>query len=218
MDPLDLVDKKYIVLLKGKAHPTYPGVLAAAMSAGLLELSVKLIQAPNADNGGMAICEALARFPGANGQDRIFAEIGDCDGGNCTPHIAPHRVRMAATRAKGRALRDSLGIGVALAEEMSDDSPAGTPRAPESRQQSSPPRTNATHVSADRSPARVVANRPPDAVLCSVTDCGSILTEREISGCTQAGWSLMCYDHAREYKSGLQIRMKAIEEKAAGAL
>lgn len=106
--------------LKGKQHPLYRGVLREAHANGLLELSVKLIEAPTAENGQTAICEATAVFPG-DGRERIFTEIGDCNERNCTPMIAAHRIRMAATRAKGRALRDALGIGEALVEEMGPD-------------------------------------------------------------------------------------------------
>lgn len=105
------------VNLKGKFHPLYRGILREAHENGLLELSVKLIEAPTAENGQTAICEATAVFPG-DGRERIFTEIGDCNERNCTPMIAAHRIRMAATRAKGRALRDALGIGEALVEEM----------------------------------------------------------------------------------------------------
>ncbi len=129
-DPLEQIDQKYMVNLKGKWHPTYPGVLAAAMANGLRELTVKLLQAPTEDNGQMAIAEATAVFCGPDGRDRIFVEIGDADPKNTGPMIAPHRVRMSATRAKGRALRDALGIGVALREEIhgDEDYPASSPQ------------------------------------------------------------------------------------------
>lgn len=106
------------VMLQGKKHPLWKGVLRLAGESGLKKLRVRLIQAPAADNGGMAICEATAIFKSPDGQEREFVELGDCDGTNCGKMIAPHRVRMAATRAKGRALRDALGIGEALAEEL----------------------------------------------------------------------------------------------------
>jgi hypothetical protein len=110
------------VNLKGKMHPLWKGILREAMDNGLTELAVRLIQAPSEENGGSAICEATAVFSGVDGKLRKFVEIGDCDGKNCGAMIAPHRIRMAATRAKGRALRDALGIGEALAEEMGGES------------------------------------------------------------------------------------------------
>jgi hypothetical protein len=45
-------------------------------------------------------------------------------------------IRMAATRAKGRALRDAVGHGEALAEEIGEISPA--PPDPYERPQESP--------------------------------------------------------------------------------
>lgn len=128
-DPLSQIDPQYLVPMKGgKMHPTYPGVLAAAMANGLREMTVKLLQAPTEENGWLAISEATAVFTAADGRDRVFTEIGDADGHNTGPHIAPHRVRMSATRAKGRALRDALGLGVALAEEMGPDNAETTSR------------------------------------------------------------------------------------------
>lgn len=109
------------VLLKGKPHPLYRGVLREAIENGLTRLVVQLIQFPSPDNGNMAVCSATAVFEGADGKERMFTEVGDCDNHNCGSMIAPHKIRMAATRAKGRALRDALGIGDALAEEIGGD-------------------------------------------------------------------------------------------------
>ncbi len=218
VDPLSRLDPKHVVLLKGKPHPVYAGVLAAAMEAGLLELSVKLIQAPNEDNGGMAICSALARFPGVNGQDRIFEEIGDCDKDNCTPHIAPHRVRMAATRAKGRALRDALGIGVALAEEMSDGREDGMAQAQPASRANGPAqggtrRPVAQERGAAAGPPPGVVGRESDVPICSVSECGTILTRDEISGSFQRGWPPLCTTHGKERKAA----ERAAQDAAATA-
>jgi len=121
------LNKDEYVMLQGKRHPLYRGVLRLAGESGLKKLAVRLIQAPSAENGGSAICEAVAIFRSPDGQEREFVEIGDCDGSNCGKMIAPHRVRMAATRAKGRALRDALGIGEALIEELGGPSASEEP-------------------------------------------------------------------------------------------
>lgn len=222
-DPLSLVDKQYLVPMKGgKLHPTYPGVLEAAMRHGLIRLSVELVQAPLPENGELAICAATAVFPGPEGVQRTFQEVGDCGPKNCAPGIAVHAVRMAATRAKGRALRDALGIGIALAEEMTDDAgdEEATPRgaraaanggANSASPQQSRPAQAARQPMAQGEEARVVADMADPAV-CTV--CSASLMDREISGCVQAGWPLMCYTHAREYKAGLKL---IAERETAGA-
>lgn len=114
-----LRDDEY-VLLKNKRHPLYKGVLREAHENGLLELTVKLVESPSEANGQTAIVEATAIFPGPDGRERIFTELGDANKDNTTAMIAVHKIRLAATRAKGRALRDALGIGEALVEEMHD--------------------------------------------------------------------------------------------------
>jgi hypothetical protein len=57
---------------------------------------------------------------------RTFEAIGDASPENVPPHILPHLNRMAETRAKARALRDAVNIGVVSFEELD-----GTTEAPE---------------------------------------------------------------------------------------
>ena len=97
----------------GKEHPTYAGVLEEAHSKGLKGISVKVIQFPTDDNHFMCICEATVTMEAG-----IYTEIGDASPGNVNTMIKPHLIRMAATRAKGRALRDAVNIGQALREEI----------------------------------------------------------------------------------------------------
>ena len=98
--------------IKGKDFVLYAGVLDLATQKGLLKLEVELLQFPTKENGNEAICRAVAE--GKNGE--VFSDIGDSNPGNCTPMIAKHLIRMASTRAKGRALRDMCNIGIACLE------------------------------------------------------------------------------------------------------
>ncbi len=100
--------------IKGKDFVLYAGVLDLANQKGLLKLEVELLQYPTKDNGYEAICRAIAE--GKSGE--VFSDIGDANPGNCTPMIAKHLIRMASTRAKGRALRDMCNIGIACLEEL----------------------------------------------------------------------------------------------------
>lgn len=104
------------VNLHGKEHPTFAGVLAKAHEEDFQGINTELLQAPHADNHFMAIVKAVAK----DKKGRIFTGIGDATPKNVNARIAPHIVRMAETRAKGRALRDMLNIAEALREELAD--------------------------------------------------------------------------------------------------
>ena len=103
------------VNIKGKQHPTYAGVLNKAHEEGLKEIRTELIQAPLESNNYMAIIHARVTT-----EKGVFDGIGDATPKNVNSMIAPHIVRMAETRAKGRALRDALNIAEALAEELGE--------------------------------------------------------------------------------------------------
>jgi len=110
------LDERFITNIKGKDFVLYAGVLDLATQKGLLKLEVELLQYPSKENGNETICRAVAE--GKSGQ--VFSDIGDANPGNTTPMIAKHLIRMASTRAKGRALRDMCNIGIACLEELAD--------------------------------------------------------------------------------------------------
>ena len=118
--PIETVD------LHGTKHPTYAGVLAEAHKVGLQSIAVKILQYPTDENHFLCICEAIVVMK----EGRVFTEIGDASPNNVNSMIKPHIVRMAATRAKGRALRDAVNIGKALQEEMGGSSSNPTPQTP----------------------------------------------------------------------------------------
>lgn len=112
-----MMDPKYIVRISGKEHVTYDGLLDEAHAKGLVGLTVEVTQQPREENGWTTICTALASFS----DGRHFSEVGDANPKNCNSKIAAHSIRMAATRAKARALRDALNIKGAAAEEFGGD-------------------------------------------------------------------------------------------------
>lgn len=120
------MDQKFIIKLQGKEHVLYAGLLDEATRRGLVSLSVTLVQAPSEANKSTAICEARAVFADGNGVERSFTDIGDASPANCSKGVAAHYIRMSATRAKARALRDGLNIGGAAFEELDAEMPAGT--------------------------------------------------------------------------------------------
>jgi len=110
------LDDRFMTNIKGKDFVLYAGVLDLATQKGLLKLEVGLLQYPTKENGNEAICHAVAE--GKHGE--VFADVGDANPSNCHSMIAKHLIRMASTRAKGRALRDMCNIGIACLEELAD--------------------------------------------------------------------------------------------------
>lgn len=108
--------EKHIETVKvqgGKQHPTYAGVLNRAHEEGLKRIETEVLQFPMEEN--RLVCVVRATVETSKG---VFQGIGDCSPKNTTAMIVPHLIRMAETRAKGRALRDAVNIGEALQEEM----------------------------------------------------------------------------------------------------
>ena len=109
----------------GEEFVLYKGLLALAHDRGLLGITVTVVQLPSEMNGSTAVCSASVQMP-----DKTFSEVGDASPTNVTRMMAPHIIRMAATRAKARALRDAVNIGVTAFEELGqdtgDDAPART--------------------------------------------------------------------------------------------
>lgn len=94
----------------------YVGLLSKAHDEGLVRIRTRLVQSPTEENGRTAIAKALVETK--KGQ---FEGIGDASPENVNSFIAPHLIRVAETRAKARALRDAVNIGVVSFEELNGD-------------------------------------------------------------------------------------------------
>ena len=105
---------------QGKRFVLYAGLLEEAHSRGLRSVETELLQVPGVENGEVAIVKAVVRM-----EDGKFSGIGDASPQNVGRMIAPHLIRMAETRAKARALRDAINIGVTAFEELGGDENAG---------------------------------------------------------------------------------------------
>jgi len=121
------LDDRFMINIKQKDFVLYAGVLDLATQKGLLKLQVELLQYPTKENGNEAICRAVAESK----TGEVFSDVGDANPQNCTEKIVKHLIRMASTRAKGRALRDMCNIGIACIEELADfDDVIGSSGAP----------------------------------------------------------------------------------------
>lgn len=114
--PAARLDQRFIKSLKGKDFVLYNGLLDMGHQIGIKSILVVPVQFPTKENGVEAICKAEI----IDVYGRSFTEIGDANPKNVNSHIAVHVLRMAATRAKARALRDMTNIGMTCLEELAD--------------------------------------------------------------------------------------------------
>jgi hypothetical protein len=110
------IDAKYIKNLGGRDYPVWAGVLSEGHERGLLSIEAQLVQIPSAENGNVAIAKASVTMKDGS----RFEEYGDACPENVNQKAKIHLalIRMAMTRAKGRALRDAINCGDCLLEEL----------------------------------------------------------------------------------------------------
>jgi hypothetical protein len=96
-----------------KEFVTYQGLLAKAHDEGLKAVRASLLQIPSDENSRTAIAKAEVET-----EKGRFEAIGDASPESVTSFLTPHLIRMAETRAKARALRDAVNVGVVSFEEL----------------------------------------------------------------------------------------------------
>ena len=92
---------------------------------GMNSIEIELLQIPNIDNDMTAIVKAIVKT-----KDKSFEDIGDASPKSVGNMIKPHIIRMAATRAKARALRDLTNVGMTALEELGGDEEPKSPNTP----------------------------------------------------------------------------------------
>lgn len=111
------MDKKHIINLQGRDFVTYEGLLNLAHEMGLQEIRTNLVQIPGPTTDHTAICTAEVVLV-KDGQIHTYTGIGDASPRNVSRNVALHLLRMAETRAKARALRDAVNVGMCAVEEL----------------------------------------------------------------------------------------------------
>jgi hypothetical protein len=128
------IHESFFIERQGRRMVLYAGLLQEAHeSHDLHSVDTILLQAPTEANGNVAIARALVTLDSQEDPEdrRKFTGIGDASPENVGRNIVPHLIRMAETRAKARALRDAINVGVAAFEELGgEESPAPVAQIP----------------------------------------------------------------------------------------
>jgi hypothetical protein len=125
-----VIDQAFLIQRQGKQYVLYSGLLAEAHERGLRSIDTELIQAPGDPDARLYETAAIVKATVQMEDGRTFTGIGDANPQNVGKNIAPHIIRMAETRAKARALRDAINVGVTAFEELGGDEPGEAQKAP----------------------------------------------------------------------------------------
>ncbi len=174
----------FIIKQQGKDFVLYEGLLDQAHQEGLKRISVEIVQVPCDQNGMVAICRAEVETSKGS-----FADVGDASPQNTNRMVASHILRMASTRAKARALRDAVNIGMVAVEELADVDgdqpqakaqparPATAPAPPPQRQTASGKPVDANGVIAEVAPPKQQPAPQAQAAAPAATVGGQPATE-----------------------------------------
>ena len=102
------MDSKHIINLQGKEFILFAGLLEIAHEQGLSSINTEVMQLEPV----VVIKATVTTSKGT------FTGIGDASENNVNRMIAPHKIRMAETRAVARALRFATNIGMTALEEL----------------------------------------------------------------------------------------------------
>ena len=123
--------EKFYTKTAGGPTLSADGLVALGHIKGMWKCDVEILQYPSAENNNTCICKAVV---GGYDWDPIekkvirveYSDIGDANPSNCNRMVGPAFIRMASTRALGRALRKYTNVDMLCTEELSDDDIATT--------------------------------------------------------------------------------------------
>ncbi len=112
-------------VFEGKDGVAYADLLARAHTEGLKSIATEVLLQPSDQNGRLCIIKAAVETERGH-----FEGIGDADPTSVEEQFAPHLIRVAETRAKARALRDAVNVGIVSFEELDGVRPNGSGGSP----------------------------------------------------------------------------------------
>lgn len=115
-EALSIEDKrfreKYITIFEGNDLISYEGLRKLAHDK-IQKIFVNMISIPDETRR-----YAIARATVYSTDGKIWQAIGDASHENCAPEVVPYLIRIAEIRAKGRAMREMLGLDIIMLEEV----------------------------------------------------------------------------------------------------
>jgi len=125
------IDRRFVIKRDGKDYVLVNGLIDMLhqLSGGCFDIATQVVQVPSPNNGEVAVVTATVRVydPGSARVLRAASGIGDAGPASVNRMIAPHSLRMAETRAIGRALRLITNIGMTALEELGGPESGGIP-------------------------------------------------------------------------------------------
>ena len=109
-DASTAIPAQYLVWIQGKPFVKFAGLLWAAHAQGLLKLETTFVQV----TADLALAQCTATF--ASGL--VVTDVADSSPGNVGKQVQAHWIRLSATRAAARALRNALAIDMCSVEEV----------------------------------------------------------------------------------------------------
>lgn len=113
--------EEFLITRQGKQFVLFAGLLDQAHSQGLRSIETELIEYKiplnKNDDDAFAVVKATVEME----DGKTFQGIGDATKVSVGPMIFVHILRMAETRAKARALRDAINVGMTALEELMDE-------------------------------------------------------------------------------------------------
>jgi hypothetical protein len=139
-------------VFESKDGIAYADLLARAHTEGLKSIATEVLLQPSDQNGRLCIIKAAVETEKGH-----FEGIGDADPTSVEEQFAPHLIRVAETRAKARALRDAVNVGIVSFEELDGVRPNGSGGSPGPGASAPPVRRSAPRRNGP--PARAAAPR-----------------------------------------------------------
>jgi len=102
-----------VINLKGKRAPTTRGLIAIMHQFGVESIETETLE--HDPEKRRAVVRAVV-----TGSRGTYSAHGDTSPDSVSKMISPHYLRMAETRAIGRALRWYLGVGEAVSDELTE--------------------------------------------------------------------------------------------------